>query len=71
VTSNTVVLKNSFAKGAVHVDCTVDSIVEGILKMQSNLKTYQDEVRQLREEKLNKWETVENELRLLIWQDAN
>ena len=71
VTSNTEVLKNSFTKGAVHVDCTVDSIVEGILKMQTNLKNYQDEVRQLRQEKLNKWEAVENELRLLIWQDAN
>ncbi len=66
VTSNTDVLRRSFTKGVVHVDGSVDGIVEGILKMRANLKLYEDEVQQLRAEKLHRWQTVEQELRTLM-----
>jgi hypothetical protein len=67
ITSSTDVLKQSFYKGAVHVDNTVESIVAGIQKMSTNLDRYRLEVEQLRLEKLDTWQSVELELRHLLW----
>jgi glycosyltransferase involved in cell wall biosynthesis len=69
VTSNTELLKKSFPRGAVHVDGTVESIVEGIKRMKGQLDLYRDQVQELRSEKLDKWKSAERELRRIIAED--
>ena len=62
ITSNTEVLRQAFYKGAVHVEPTVIDIQQGILKMKQNLRPYITEVRQLRDEKLERWEKTKKKL---------
>jgi glycosyltransferase involved in cell wall biosynthesis len=66
VTSDFKVLRDSFYKGAVYVGNTEKGIVEGITKMKSSLEKYRNEALELRDEKLAKWKTVEQELRQML-----
>lgn len=66
ITSNFEVLRKTFHKGAVFVDNRVEDIVRGIVQMRADLRKYQEEAQQLREEKLRQWETVEAELRRFL-----
>jgi glycosyltransferase involved in cell wall biosynthesis len=66
ITSNTELLRQAFHKGAVHVDISLASIQGGILQMKQNLRQYTTQIRELRSEKLARWNSVEQELRNLI-----
>lgn len=66
ITSNTAILRESFHKGTVFVENSVDSIVNGILEMKSQLEKYEHDVKQLREEKLEAWETTRHEMLSLL-----
>jgi hypothetical protein len=66
VTSNFDLLKRHFHKGAVHVENTVDGIVEGVQRMRASLANYRREVEELRAERLEEWRRVEADLRRLV-----
>jgi glycosyltransferase involved in cell wall biosynthesis len=66
ITSNTQLLKESFSAGAVHVGNTPEEMVHGIEEMKRNLKKYQMEVMQLRMEKLDRWQKVQEDLNRLF-----
>jgi glycosyltransferase involved in cell wall biosynthesis len=65
VTSNFELLRRHFYKGTVHVDNNVDSLVAGLRTMRENLGRFRAEVEELRRERLQDWNRVEAELRLL------
>jgi glycosyltransferase involved in cell wall biosynthesis len=62
VTSNFQVLRECFSRGTVHVDNTAEDIARGIRLIKERLPQYQEEVLQLRSEKLNQWEKKRTEL---------
>jgi glycosyltransferase involved in cell wall biosynthesis len=62
VVSNTELLRDAFYKGAVCVENTVEGIAGGVRQMQQHLQQRQEEVRSLRQEKLEQWGRVEAEL---------
>lgn len=66
ITSNFGILRRAFYKGAVHVDSTVEDIVNGVREMKTNLMRYGKEVQELRAEKLARWQIVESHLRQLF-----
>jgi glycosyltransferase involved in cell wall biosynthesis len=66
VTSNFDVLRRHFCKGAVHVDNSVESIVQGVRRMRHDLPRFRSEVAMLRVERLNEWKSVEVQLRRLV-----
>jgi glycosyltransferase involved in cell wall biosynthesis len=62
VVSSTELLRKAFYKGAVCVDNTVEGIVTGVQEMREHLRERQEEVRSLRQEKLEQWSRVEADL---------
>jgi glycosyltransferase involved in cell wall biosynthesis len=66
ITSNFGLLRRHFWKGAVHVDNNVESIVDGMVLMRSDLPRFQREVTELRAERLREWTRVEADLRALM-----
>ena len=66
ITSNFDLLRRHFYKGTVHVDNTVESLVGGIQKMRDNLGRFRAEIDDLRRERLQDWNRVEADLRLLV-----
>ncbi|HEX7287866.1 MAG TPA: glycosyltransferase [Candidatus Angelobacter sp.] len=62
VVSSTELLRNAFYKGAVCVQNTVEGIVGGVQEMRKHLRERQEEVRSLRQEKLEQWSRVEADL---------
>lgn len=66
ITSNFDVLRKHFCKGTVHVDNTVEDMVDGMRRMRSNLAGFRAEVEELRRERLQNWSVIEAELRQLI-----
>lgn len=66
VVSDTELLRESFHKGAVHVDNTVEAIVQGVRQMKENLERYREEVKSLKAEKLEAWKRTETKLRAFL-----
>ena len=66
ITSNSDLLRRHFFKGSVHVDNTVDALVAGVRRMQDNLARFRSEIEELRHERINEWNRVEDELRQII-----
>lgn len=64
--SNWGILRESFDAGAVHVDNSVQGIVEGIDQLRRDLPRYRAEVLQLRERKERRWADVREQLRTRI-----
>jgi glycosyltransferase involved in cell wall biosynthesis len=62
ITSDYDILRKSFHTGTVHVRNTPEDIARGVREMKNNLHRYQDEVSQLRVQKLHHWRTVEESL---------
>ncbi len=59
LTSDFAVLRETFPKGAVHVDATrVDDVVRGIAQVRESLAQLRSEAEQLRSDKLERWDTV-------------
>ena len=71
ITSATAVLRESFNKGAVFVENSVESIVNGILEMKRHSEKYALEVQQLRQEKLTIWETTQHQILRLLEKHLN
>ena len=67
ITSNFKVLRESFSRGTIHVDNSEESIANGVRQMKNNLEQYQEEVLQLRSEKLRQWERRKIELREILF----
>jgi glycosyltransferase involved in cell wall biosynthesis len=66
ITSNTGILRESFHKGAVFVDNSVTSMVNGIVEMRLQIEKYRAEVQLLKQEKLKIWETTRREMLTLL-----
>jgi glycosyltransferase involved in cell wall biosynthesis len=71
VTSNFELLRKAFHLGAVYVDNDVEDIAQGIMQMKNDIERYTQEVRVLRREKLKQWQTVETELRHVLFNDIS
>lgn len=50
------ILRETFSKGAIYVDNTIDGITNGILEMKKNIKKYQKEIKILKKERSEIWE---------------
>jgi glycosyltransferase involved in cell wall biosynthesis len=66
VTSNFELLRREFPRGTVHVDVTVESIRDGIRRMQGDVRRYTREAQELREHKLRRWDDVRGRLLRLM-----
>ena len=66
ITSNFELLRRHFRKGAVHVDNTVESVVEGVCRMRRGLERFRVEVEELKSERLDEWARVESVLKELV-----
>jgi glycosyltransferase involved in cell wall biosynthesis len=67
VTSNFGLLRETFSKGAVHVDNTVEDITRGISQMRDGVQRYRREALELRRERERRWEHTEAVLRQVLW----
>lgn len=65
LTSNFPILRSSFPKGTVHVDATVDAIVDGVRDLKKNLLRYRSEAEELCEAKRQRWQETAKRLREL------
>jgi hypothetical protein len=70
ITSNFDLLRRHFYKGTVHVDGSVESLVAGVRRMQANLDRFNEEVRDLQQERLRDWERVAAHLRPMMEEGA-
>ncbi|MDQ7065558.1 MAG: glycosyltransferase family 4 protein [candidate division KSB1 bacterium] len=66
VISDWPVLREAFPKGAIHVNNTVESLVEGLRNAIQELPGLKEAAKQLREEKLQEWQQRMQELRRLF-----
>jgi len=66
ITSNWPYLQEFFAKGAVYVDNSVESIRDGILVMQKNHQELEEEIITLRQEGRRRWSSQLAKLKRLI-----
>ena len=66
ITSDWPLLRQTFHKGAVHVDNTVEGIRDGVLQMRARHQQLADQVIRLQEERRRQWEEAVTQLEVLI-----
>lgn len=66
ITSDFPILRDAFPKGTVHVKGEVADIVEGVRRVRDDLDRYEREVRELRREKLTRWNQLAMELNSML-----
>jgi glycosyltransferase involved in cell wall biosynthesis len=66
VTSDFGVLRQFFDKGTVHVGNDVESIATGLQEMRDNLARFAEEVQDLKQDKLDRWDRVVTEIKRAI-----
>ena len=66
IVSDWPILRESFDSGAVHVDNSVDAIVQGVENLRRHLPKYRADVQLLRQRKEQRWLTVKDALRTRI-----
>jgi len=71
ITSNFDLLRKSFHAGTIHVGNSPEEIALGIREMKQDLRKYQREVQQLRAEKLQRWDKVEQDLKCFFEMDRS
>ncbi len=62
ITSDFEILRKVFRKGTVHVDNSPESIQNAILTIREQLPRFEQEIKMLREERQQQWETLHEEL---------
>lgn len=71
ITSDWPLLRQTFHKGTIHVDNTVEGIRAGVLEMRARYHELADEVLLLQEERKRQWKEVETWLKELILQASS
>jgi len=66
ITSDYEILRQAFSAGTVHVGADPNDIARGILAMKKELRRHQQDVAQLRADKLKRWRNVSDELNRLF-----
>jgi len=71
ITSDWHILRRYFHKGTVYVDNSAEQIRQGVLDVRERLGVYQEEMRELREERRRNWWGRVDQLLSLIQQEMN
>jgi glycosyltransferase involved in cell wall biosynthesis len=66
ITSNWPVLREYFSKGTIHIDNTVNSLVNAITEIHNNHTYYSEQIKILREERQSTWEKQLSDLKEIL-----